>query len=340
MRILAWPASVNAKSNPYNNLLYKHMVGLGVIEYSHKAALLENYDILHIHWPDGYINEKSLLKTLQRIILLSAVVMLAKLKGAKLVWTVHNLAPHDAFYPHLAGVFLKWFALQANGLIFLSRSSMETYRERYGLARRQVSAIVPHGHYRDIYPSAQARDSARKELGLPPDKEVFLFLGLIKPYKNVDRLVADFIALDNPEAVLVVAGAADDEMAQALFEQASGHENIRLFLNFIPDERLGLFYGAADLVVLPFRNILNSGSALLSLSYNRPIIAPALGSMMELKETVGDGWVHLYHDDFSVHTLRDALKVKVPSGTCDLGALDWNVIAAQTQNFYREVLGA
>jgi glycosyltransferase involved in cell wall biosynthesis len=337
MRILAWPAYANAKHNPYNALLYKNMDQIGIMEYSHKAALLKAYDVLHVHWPDGYINQKGFFKTLRRMMILFTVVTLAKLKRARIVWTVHNLLPHDAFHPWMATRFLEWFALQTDGLIFLSHSSMQVYRDKYGIAPRQQAEIIPHGHYRSVHDVQIGRQQARAVLGLPQDKKVVLFLGLIKPYKNVDRLITDFIALNDPDSVLLVAGSAEEGLATRLHTLAHGHDNIRLFLEFIPDEKLGAFYGSADVVVLPFRAILNSGSALLSLSYNRKIIAPALGSLVELRDAVGAQWMTTYEGEFGKQTLQDALAAPRPEGECNLDAFDWHGLSSRTRDFYRRL---
>ena len=60
---------------------------------------------------------------------------------------------------------------------------------------------------------------------------------------------------------------------------------------------------ANDAVVLPYRNILNSGVALHSLARNKPILAPRTGSLPELQQTVGGDWVHLFDGDISAEGL-------------------------------------
>lgn len=338
MRILAWPAFANAKHNPYNSLLYNGMEGnIDVVEYSHKRAVLQSFDILHIHWPDGFINQKSLAVTLRRMAILFVVTIVAKLRGAKIVWTVHNLLPHDPHHPRLALRFLTWFSARVDGLIFLSRNSMEAYRNKYGIGAGQVSAIIPHGHYRGVYKDMPERGVARSALNIPDNKKVVLFLGLIRAYKNVDRLIEDFIAADDPDAVLVIAGSAEPDYVEKLQTLSRRREDIRLFLQFIPDDKLGEFYAAADVVVLPFRNILNSGSALLSLSYNRKIVAPAVGSLVDLRDAVGEEWVDLYNGEFGVDVLRQALTIQ-KAGTCNLDAFEWRVLSQRTMDFYVEAI--
>src|SRR5690606_10250440 len=110
------------------------------------------------------------------------------------------------------------------------------------------------------------------------------------------------------------------------------------------DEMVADFFAASDVVVLPFRNILNSGSLILALSFNRPVVAPAIGSLTELQEMTGPQWVRLYEGEFDQSVLRreiDNLKAG-PSqqhDICDLGALSWDKIGADTFAFYRSLSG-
>ena len=127
MRILASPAFSNKKVNPYNALLYSNIKAItrahtqnSVHEYSHKKAILEKFDIIHFHWPDGYINQKSMFKTLQRSILLTLILFIVKLKGSRIVWTVHNVSPHDAFHPAYSHFFMRWYSKQCDGHILMS----------------------------------------------------------------------------------------------------------------------------------------------------------------------------------------------------------------------------
>ncbi len=98
---------------------------------------------------------------------------------------------------------------------------------------------------------------------------------------------------------------------------------------------------AADVVVLPYRAIQNSGSAVLALSADRPVVVPALGAMRELQASVGADWVRCYPGDFD----GDELVASVEWAGNDrperapLDRLDWHGIAADTVAFYRLVRG-
>jgi hypothetical protein len=95
--------------------------------------------------------------------------------------------------------------------------------------------------------------------------------------------------------------------------------------------------GAADLVVLPFHSILNSGSVLLALSHNRPVLAPRIGALPEIQAQVGAHWLRLYEGEISPAVLAAAVAEPAPheDERPDLTAFDWQPIAERTVEFYK-----
>lgn len=345
MHLLAAPAFSNEKVNPYNALLYREIQKLNVTveEYRHSVALKKPADVVHFHWPDGDINRKSLAKSLQRIMFLMIVVTQLKMKGTKLIWTVHNTAPHDAFRPRLSHWFMQWFIRRCDGFIFMSEANRAAFYSRYQPPAKSSSIIIPHGHYRSVYPMATDSQSAKKRLGLDPTKKVLLFIGMIKPYKNIDGLISAFAEASLNDYQLVIAGTADSapEDLQRRLKSISA-PNIHMHLRFIPDDELALFMSAADAVILPYKAILNSGALLLALSYNRPIIAPHMGAVAELQKILGTEWINSYSGELTPAILEQGLisleQAKRPP-LCPLEIYDWDKLAAQTLGFYQQ-LGA
>jgi beta-1,4-mannosyltransferase len=341
MRILAAPAFSNEKVNPYNALLYRELqkLGVGVDEYRHAKALKGQARLVHFHWPDGYINQPGLIKSWQRILLLGAMVCLLKLKGIKLVWTVHNTAPHDARRPRLSRWFMQWFIRRCDGFIFMSEANKNAFHQRYQPSPRSHYAIIPHGHYRSCYPPAIDSIQAKQKLGLDPRQKVLLCVGMIKPYKNIPGLMQAFAEAKVDGYQLVIAGKPDStELRQEL--ESLKQPNIHLFLRFIPDQELNLYMSAADVAILPYRAILNSGALLLALSYNRPVIAPHMGAVADLQKSLGKQWVHTYTDELNTSTLSHALVALEYSSrpvVCPLDNYNWDKLASSTLEFYRQL---
>ena len=107
----------------------------------------------------------------------------------------------------------------------------------------------------------------------------------------------------------------------------------------MPDAEVARTVCAADLMVLPFSQILNSGSALLALSFNVPILVPAQGTLIELAELVGPEWVRTYPDTLTPEILADALQwAAQPRPTpAPLDHFDWDSSGKATADFLRAI---
>ncbi len=291
--MLARPAFKNRRLNPYNAILYGGLTRLGVRvdEYTPLRAL-GRYDVFHVHWPESTFNHTLVEALATTGTLLAAMDVLAR-RGARHVWTAHNLKAHEHRFPEPERAFFQRFVRRLDGVIALSAAGLAAVRERYPELRDRPGFVIPHHHYRGQYPDTITRAEARRRLGLPETARVVLFCGRIEPYKNVPALAAAFGALDLPEARLVIAGKPRTDALRRELEAFAARDARLLFHpGRVADDALQVYLRAADLVALPYRDILNSGSAILALSFDRPVLVPALGACAELAEQVGSEWVH------------------------------------------------
>ena len=134
------------------------------------------------------------------------------------------------------------------------------------------------------------REEARETLGLPADRRVALFLGLIRPYKGVDLLIEAMAR--RPQGcdwLLVVAGEPWGELGSALQRQVRDlgiEDRVRMRLGWVPEPEVPLLLAAADVVVLPYRSGSQSAVAPLALAASLPILSTRVGG---LEEVVQDG---------------------------------------------------
>ncbi len=151
--------------------------------------------------------------------------------------------------------------------------------------------VLPHPSYIDVYPNLIDKETARHQLGLRHDDFVYLHIGKIRPYKGVDILLDAFgrLARQQPDAKLVLVGQPGRfERLGEIKQRARANRSVISNFNTIPDEDLQLYLNAADVVVLPYRNILNSGVLQLAYSFGRPVVAAAVGAISEeVDDTTG-----------------------------------------------------
>jgi beta-1,4-mannosyltransferase len=129
-------------------------------------------------------------------------------------------------------------------------------------------------------------------------------------------------------------------LADAISHETASDNRVRTYLDFIPQDQAQLYFRAADLVVLPYREILNSGSALLALSFDCPILVPLRGTLGELQAQVGKDWVRAYTGEMTAAHIEDAMHWALNTPRphqAPLQALDWQELAQQTVHAYKFV---
>jgi D-inositol-3-phosphate glycosyltransferase len=142
-------------------------------------------------------------------------------------------------------------------------------------------AVVPHpAEPRAVLPD---RNAARGRLGLPPDATVFLFSGLLRPYKGWDVLLDAFASLrkEVPSALLVFAG---EPWGEARRLEGWAPVGVRLDLRYLPEDERALWFAAADAVVCPYRHATGSGVAADALAYGRPVIGTTVEGLADVVE--------------------------------------------------------
>jgi beta-1,4-mannosyltransferase len=343
MRVLIFPNDKSAIGNPYCDLLYGSMRNLGVVTepFTLSRALFGNFDIFHLHWPEYYLSMPPWKAVIGSWGLLFCVAWL-RFRGTRVVWTAHNLHSHNLRYPRVERWFWRVLTPMFHGFVALSAISARQARIEFPALRSTNAAVIPHGDYRGTYPATITRSEARRRLGLSKTEKVVLFFGGISPYKNVPHLIATFQLANLPDATLLVAGRpATPSDERKVLESVRQGSRIQLHLKRVPPEEVQMFFAAADLVALPFLEIMNSGSAMLALSFDRPALVPDRGSLPELQGQVGPEWIRTFLGDLSPGELRSGIdwsRKERQSEKPNLANFAWPSIARNTLSLYERVV--
>jgi len=339
MRVLADPSF--SISNPYVNLLYE---GLSSLDVKVEPLTLRNAfcgaDICHVHWPERGLTESSFLGSLNISMRLLIKVVVAKIRGAKVIWTVHNLQPHEQVQPI---VWVKFFYFVwrklVDGGIFLSNNSRSTYDDLYGPL--SDSEVVPHGHYCSIYEEIEPTCHLKEELNIKDSDFVFGHYGLIRDYKNIPHLIGQFSRLKDPKCKLIIAGKirdGEDELGEAIRSLVAADDRISLIPRFVSDSEMLELYSFTDLAVFPYSRILNSGSAILALSLGCPVLVTKSPSMLELNDLIGESVCLLDDlDDLSESMLEHRSGGVFRPEVAQLSPLHWPRLSHLALNFYEQV---
>jgi glycosyltransferase involved in cell wall biosynthesis len=158
----------------------------------------------------------------------------------------------------------------------------------FGVADQAVT-VIRHP-INDVFPDTDlAPAEAKKILGLRSDERTILFLGRLRPYKGIEHLIAAFQQLlaGQSNYRLVVAGAPNKgdegyvEELRRLAVRELGQGQVLLRAEFIPDNEMELYLKAADVLVLPYKDIFQSGVLFLAYAFGLPVVATDVGSFRE-----------------------------------------------------------
>lgn len=296
-------------------------------------------------------------------------------RGGRLVYTMHNLGQHEGEGGAVEAAAVQRLLALADGVhvhaaymageVQSQVARPEGFRPaRQGTMNRAERAsstgqnpsglrlaVIPHGHYIDAYPNTATRSAAHRVLHVPftghrSPLTVFLFLGLLRPYKGLEELLPAFRSLPDPDAALLVAGRPrPSDYAARLAAQAGDDPRVLLHPHFVPTDEVQLWMNAADVVVLPYRQITTSGAAMLAWSFGKPVIAPALPAFTE--PMAAAPYLGLLYDpaqpDALAEALRQAIAIDWQSRRASILAwarqFDWTSIGHQFAALYRQVLG-
>ena len=306
-RILAWPKRIAL--NPYFATISEGIEHRGwqVENFTYIRGFVGSFDILHVHFPTFPFNNRRLWITVARLLIFGSILVLLRARGKKIAWTVHNLAHHERYHPSLEKAFINWFTGKVDLTIHLSEFGRAAALERFPRLRGRPSVVIAHAHYGEPPPNGLTPADVARMLELEENASIVLFFGQIRPYKNIPELIKVFSRLQRTDARLLIVGGVSNDHLEREVREAASDERVLLRLGPIPDDQLRRYLAAATLVVLPYREILNSGSALLALTHARPLLIPDMGAMAELQSRVGPDWARLFAPPLSVEQLEEAI---------------------------------
>jgi beta-1,4-mannosyltransferase len=323
VRVLQSVRRPSPRTNPYVVQLVEALRGhADVAWFSWRAGLLGRYDVLHVHWPEVMLRREG--RAARAAAQARFAVLLGRLavqRQVAVVRTAHNLGAHERGRG-VEPLLLRLLDRRTDAWIALNAFTP-------GLPADRVR-LIPHGDYRAWY----------ADHAVPPAVPGRLcYVGLIRPYKRVDALLAAFAATAGDDLSLRVVGhPATAELRRDVERACAADPRTGALLAYVDDATMARELGQAELVVLPYQEFNNSGVLLLALSLGRPVLVPDTPVTRELAEEVGAGWVITYPGDLGPEALRSGLaraRAHRPGERPDLSARGWPAIADQHAEVYR-----
>jgi beta-1,4-mannosyltransferase len=285
LRLAVFPSPDD--QNPYHRLLHDALGRRGVrivsvpglrAAWARRAA--QDVDAVHLHWleflyaADGNPALRTALMHKRAASLLRALRALRS-SPVRVVWTVHNLRPHEARAPWLVNATTRAALRTSDALVVHSHHAARRLSEEFELPLEPT--VLPLPNYIGAYPEPRRdRGAIRDELGIPRDGFAYLMFGQVRRYKRIPEAIAAFRRLDDADARLVVAGGVRDaDLAGEISAARNGDDRVLLRLASVPDPEVSELHAAADAALLHYRDVFSSAALLLALSFGLPVVAPA-----------------------------------------------------------------
>lgn len=206
--------------------------------------------------------------------------------GAATISILANVKPHEQKPGD--DLLNKWFVNKNDGLVVLADATKKDLLE---LKPNAIYFKHPHPNY-EHFGEKIPKEKAREALGIPTDKKVLFFFGLIRKYKGLDILIKAMQGLED-DFFLLVAGESYGSFAeyQALLNEYVPENRRLLHLEYIKDSEVAQFFSAADVCVLPYRTATQSGIVGIAYQFGLPVISTDVGGLREVIEPYGAGIV-------------------------------------------------
>jgi len=258
--------------------------------------------------------------------------------GTKAITILDNVIPHERRVVDIP--FSRYFLARNDAFIAMSTPVRD---DLLRLRPGATHVIKPHPIY-DHFGARVDRSDACKRLGLDESKKTLLFFGFIRKYKGLDNAIRAMVHLGD-DYQLVVAGESYGDFAeyQKVIDETGTADRIRLFVRYIDDNEVPLFFSAADVGLLPYKSATQSGIAQIAFHFDLPQIATNVGGLAEIIEdnvtgliidSQGGDAIAAKIRSYFDNDLKGTLSANVAAKKGELG---WDAFAAAILDLYSEL---
>lgn len=287
----------------------------------------------------------------------TVLMLYYKLLRKKIVFTAHNVNARrrDSEDSRLNRLTLRMQYRLADQ-IFVHTGNMKSELVTEFTVRPERVMVIPFGINNAVPNTSLTAQEAKQKLGIRREEKVILFFGRIAPYKGLEFLVHAFaqLAAQSKDYRLVIAGRPDrcDEYwsgVQAQIQSLGLGDRITVNAGFIPDSEVEVYFKAADALILPYRDIYQSGVLFLAQSFGLPVLAANVGSLKDDIEEGKTGFVFRPEDAPDLAATVDRyfsseLYVDLETRRSEIRAWStarhsWDVVGDMTIDVYARLLG-
>lgn len=320
----------------------------------------DKYDIVFLQWPERLSNRvgrKSFPPTKRRLQKISSTLDKWKQLGVKIIITRHNTRPHhySTQYEQLYYAIYR----RVDGVVHMADYSVNEFKTMYE-DEDVVHTVIPHNGYWNVL-NVISKEKAREKLNIDLNTKVILAFGSLRIKNEETMLLKAFEELPiRNKRLLLPRGYFNNENAiyrlmdvlrVPIYNWMKNRKARKLLKNdvewaqeFVNEDDIQLYFNAADVLVLPRINTLNSGNLYLGLTFGKVICGPQSGNIGEVLKETGNPTF----DPHKKGSITSALSDSLIFSKTDLGAQNYKYamdnlsnekLSKGYANFFGKILG-
>ncbi|MBW9220859.1 glycosyltransferase family 4 protein, partial [Methanothermococcus sp. SCGC AD-155-M21] len=241
----------------------------------------EKPDLLIFHWVTPFM-----------VPMFSTIFFLLKrLTKTKILAICHNVLPHERT---VLDVFLAKLVF-GNVDYFIVQSKEDLSKLKKIVPKSKMIRYNPHPIYDVFKVQSISEENAKKMLNIPKNAKVLLFFGYVRKYKGLIYLIQAMpkIVEKIPEVYLLIVGEFWDSKEGYISEvkRLNIENNVRIIDKYIPDEKVGIYFSGADVVILPYISATQSGVVQIAYAFDKPVITTNVGGLPDVVEDHKTGFI-------------------------------------------------
>ena len=236
-----------------------------------------------------------------------------------------------------------------NKIIIHSHEGKDRLVEIYNIDPEKV-VVMAHGDYKFFLPEKLLKKKeAKKKIGVPINSKTILFFGAIRRNKGLDDLLMALVKIKYkiPKSLLLIVGEPCEDYSKysKIIDQYNLRDMIFERLTYIPNKDVADYFFASDVVVLPYKEITQSGVLQIAYAFEKPVVATDIGGFSEAIENGRNGFLvnagdHETFAEKTIEILSDEQKMTAMgrhSGYLSNNKYSWNTIAKKTNEVYQSL---
>ncbi|MBL1233291.1 MAG: hypothetical protein P1U44_09835 [Vicingaceae bacterium] len=308
-------------------------------------------DIVNIHWPESIFNYSE--PSLNDLSDLETELKKWKTKS-KIVYTRHNILPHKSKSENLIELY-RLVLQYCDGIIHMGNYSKTELESHYTELSIKKSIVIPHPAY-TLFKNQISKSEARKKLKIGEYKNVILVFGsirtkaelkLIKTAFNNLKLENKYLLISNlniykPLPTTFLQRVKKFSLTKAEKLRLSLSNNVTINYNFIENNDVQVYLNAADVLLIPRIDLLNSGNVFLGFSFKKIVVGPKIGNIAEVLEITNNPAFSPKDANSATLALESAFKLHKKKGIENYNFVNNNchpiIIAKSLKNFFNQLL--